>query len=286
MNLYFWQKPKSWPRDPLGYVFFARAFDAVGKAVFGEAWKGVEKLKLVDRLPQSLMGANYPQRRRAHLLLKRHRSDLNRPKPEMVQFAETYKPVYGFSELEWAAAFQLADEAYQRENENAEQLKSVQELIAEACEKKDLALATRNESTGKMAPLDVSIWNAEFEIWGQRFDKCRINPKKPLREGVDGPGYEWIFITIESLKNFLKTVSKQKPTAKNKQTASQKTNCRNWLIEQMQAHLIPPKPKNAYREEAKKMFSVGFRAFDSAWTEAIDFTKRGNWSNPGRKAKS
>ena len=124
VNLRFWQKPNSWPRDPRGYKFLARAFDQVGKVVFGETWKGVDKWKIVDRLPQSVRKATTQQRRRAHLILKQHFP--NRPKPKTVPFADKNTPVYTFTEQEWATAYQFAQEAFQHEQTTAE-------VIAEAC---------------------------------------------------------------------------------------------------------------------------------------------------------
>jgi hypothetical protein len=38
----FWGQPQTWPRDPLGYVFLARAVDLIGRANFGDAWNGKE----------------------------------------------------------------------------------------------------------------------------------------------------------------------------------------------------------------------------------------------------
>ena|SRR5215831_7842144 len=40
--LEFWAKPHAWPRDPLGYVFLARAVEEVGRALFGEHWTAKE----------------------------------------------------------------------------------------------------------------------------------------------------------------------------------------------------------------------------------------------------
>ena len=38
----FWSDPDKWPRDQPGYVFLARAFDEVGRAMFGQHWTGKE----------------------------------------------------------------------------------------------------------------------------------------------------------------------------------------------------------------------------------------------------
>ena len=288
MNLYFWQKSESWPRDPLGYVFLARAFDTAGKVFFGENWMGVDKLEVVDRLPPSHLEATTQQRLRAHLVLEKHFPDFHRCKPKMYKVGGKKRPFYAFSDQEWAAAYQFVDEAFQRQQKTEEQLNHIQRVIAEACEKAVLGLATRNETTGKMVPLDASIWNAELDVWGHRFEKCKIDPKNPLRGGVDGFRHTWIFITTDSLQPFLKALEKEKPTAQVKQTASQEDKCFNWLLDEMLAHKIAPKPKldylNQFRKEKKCL--VGTRAFNRAWEKAKEAAGRPNWGNPGRKPKS
>lgn len=52
----FWIDPNQWPREPSGYVFLARAFDMIGRAMFGPNWTGEECLAGQPRLltsPQS-----------------------------------------------------------------------------------------------------------------------------------------------------------------------------------------------------------------------------------------
>lgn len=44
----FWSKPEHWPIDAEGYVFLARAFNQIGKAMFGEYWLGHEHLAKAD----------------------------------------------------------------------------------------------------------------------------------------------------------------------------------------------------------------------------------------------
>ena len=38
----FWSMPSSWPMDPAGYVFLARAMDELGRARYGRDWTGEE----------------------------------------------------------------------------------------------------------------------------------------------------------------------------------------------------------------------------------------------------
>ena len=47
----FWARPHLWPRDPFGYVFLARAVQAIGKACFGDKWTGEEVTTAFVKLP-------------------------------------------------------------------------------------------------------------------------------------------------------------------------------------------------------------------------------------------
>ena len=48
LNNAFWSKPERWPKDVEGYVFLARAFNEIGKAMFGDYWLGHEHLAKAD----------------------------------------------------------------------------------------------------------------------------------------------------------------------------------------------------------------------------------------------
>jgi hypothetical protein len=48
LNYAFWSEPEHWPVDAQGYTFFARAFDEIGKAIFGDYWLGNEHLAKAD----------------------------------------------------------------------------------------------------------------------------------------------------------------------------------------------------------------------------------------------
>ena len=43
----YWSKPASWPMDPKGYVFLARAALEIGPAMHGLAWTGDEPTTLL-----------------------------------------------------------------------------------------------------------------------------------------------------------------------------------------------------------------------------------------------
>jgi hypothetical protein len=48
LNNMFWNKPEHWPVDTPDYIFLARAFNQIGKAMFGEYWLGHEHLAKAD----------------------------------------------------------------------------------------------------------------------------------------------------------------------------------------------------------------------------------------------
>src|SRR4051794_18899575 len=48
------RRPDSWPRDAAGYVFLARAVDALGHHLFGTTWKPEDDLRTLQPLPQFL----------------------------------------------------------------------------------------------------------------------------------------------------------------------------------------------------------------------------------------
>src|SRR5215813_5477655 len=70
-----------------------------------------------------------------------------------------------------------------------------------------------------------------------------------------------------------------------KLTANAESQCRNWLIAEMQAG-DPQDTKTGYFEKALAKFGVGRRAFDRAWGYAVSKTGATNWSVPGRRKSS
>src|ERR1035437_10898826 len=48
LNNMFWNKPEHWPVDTPDYIFLARAFNQIGKAMFGDYWIDHEHLAKDD----------------------------------------------------------------------------------------------------------------------------------------------------------------------------------------------------------------------------------------------
>jgi hypothetical protein len=66
-------------------------------------------------------------------------------------------------------------------------------------------------------------------------------------------------------------------------TIAAETRCRAWLAGEMRKG-PPAKAKADYEAEGKTLFSVGTRAFNRAWANAISETGNSKWSEPGRKS--
>jgi hypothetical protein len=67
-------------------------------------------------------------------------------------------------------------------------------------------------------------------------------------------------------------------------TRGAETDCQAWLADLMCKSERPDRSKDRYYEEAKTRFSVGRRAFDRAWTAAIDGTGAEAWRQPGPRS--
>ena len=77
-----------------------------------------------------------------------------------------------------------------------------------------------------------------------------------------------------------------RPTFSAIGTIGRETACKAWLIELMQDNSKPEKSRDEYKKEALPKFKIGERAFQRAWSGAIQETGNANWSKPGPKPKS
>jgi hypothetical protein len=172
----------------------------------------------------------YWQKIYAHTLLKKHRKDLKR-KP--LKFRSQGYIVPAFTQTQWDAAKELARKLHNEGKPAQERLHSVRNEIAVQCELEMLQSGSRAIDGGAIEPMPPELWNGERLT--PRFERCQINLKEPFGLGIAGKEIRWIFITTESLNAFLKSLEKQKPTAKVKHTGLQVKDCLKWLIEQLQA---------------------------------------------------
>lgn len=62
MDSDFWGLPYKWPSDPHGYIFLARAFDQVGRTMFGPDWTGQEAQEFTSTLERFKLYASINNR--------------------------------------------------------------------------------------------------------------------------------------------------------------------------------------------------------------------------------
>jgi hypothetical protein len=62
MDSDFWSLPYKWPSDPHGYTFLARAFDQVGRTMFGPDWTGQEAQEFTSTMERFKLYASINHR--------------------------------------------------------------------------------------------------------------------------------------------------------------------------------------------------------------------------------
>ena len=83
--LEFWARPHTWPRDPHGYVFLARAVEEIGRAMFGEEWTGKEvTTEHVRSLPYQAQGTVGDASYAHDVLMKLPKHSKQLPSPKTV----------------------------------------------------------------------------------------------------------------------------------------------------------------------------------------------------------
>ena len=139
------------------------------------------------------------------------------------------------------------------------------------------ALSVKLFTGGKLLSLESSIWGSVeaeriFETGRSSISVGDIY----FPDTMHGP----VFIKQSSIDALFDRDSDDH----SQSTVADETKCRKWLIALMTGNSKPEKTKAAYKKEAQVEFSVGGRAFDRAWTRAIEETGNGNWSRAGRKS--
>lgn len=161
----FWRDSKNWPHDRHEYAFLARAFHAIGRAVFADSW--VES-----------------------------RDDNEPDEPEEPD---------DNCDAETEDRYELAYENWERACAQAEidfenMWDSIARKIAEACEAGTLVSAIRAKEGGKMIQLDADDWNTEnFAV---RFRRCDISLTNPFATSRSDRSH-WIYVNRDSLDSFL-----------------------------------------------------------------------------------
>jgi hypothetical protein len=187
----FWKKSLGWPNDNASYVFLGRAVHAMGRSMFGSEWTGDEPCRdLMRALPV------FPERSGwravlAHDLLVKHHPEFNRQPRKPTQHS------FEFTGKEWMAAALIVEKHNEEKRPGVRRFLEAQDRIIQLAEAGFLITAIREKAGGDPTPAPPRWWNSE-RIRG-RFDFCQLNPDDPYSLGIAGDGFQWIFVTRESL---------------------------------------------------------------------------------------
>jgi hypothetical protein len=158
-----WNRPETWPHDPLGYVFLARAFAEVGHAKYGAHWaespaEGEEPEDPSDDADD----AAWREHKRAY---------------------EQYERACDRAKIDF-------------ENMRADVVRT----IVDQCEIGKLTTAVRPKKGGEMVELTPHLWNTErFAI---RFFCCDMFLADPFSNNRFHRSH-WIYVTRDSLDQYL-----------------------------------------------------------------------------------
>jgi hypothetical protein len=192
----FWRASDSWPRDPVGYVFFARGFLAIGAMKFGDAWRGNECTlgeefvdDQIERLSRNAMRQRSLSSAGGSFPLTSNRKPSELPAELRRLFSVT---------AEETASFRPMDRKAHQDALRRRQV--VRDSIITACEAGSLVAAIRPKHGGLMRTLPPSFWNGEVD---QRFVWCEMHPMNPFSPAIGGDSFEYLFFEAQSLNDFL-----------------------------------------------------------------------------------
>jgi len=88
---------------------------------------------------------------------------------------------------------------------------------------------------------------------------------------------------LQELVSKIQAGSDNRDNNKQQSIISNEKECQIWLEGLMENNSATTKIKKEYQIDAKKNYSVGIKAFNRAWANAISTTSNTNWGKPGRK---
>jgi hypothetical protein len=201
-RLQFWSENQSWPRDPVGYIYLARAVNQIGKATFGNEWSGADPGTKLPQLLPSKGSATVWEKIRAHDLIESQFP--NRPTRKMTG------PLWArsapdFSDDEWTAAQAIVADLQCKAIPSCRRFSKVRETIIRECEAGQLTAAYRAHD-GSMQEVPRQHWNGNN--LENRFVICLYNPGDPFSIGFSGDRFLEIFVTSNSLKTILQRLAR------------------------------------------------------------------------------
>jgi hypothetical protein len=269
-----------WPRDTKEHVFLARALGRVGEALYNEEWTGEEpRTEVVEPLPPDPKGARDYLKVRAQSYLERNHPRLAQPRRELKLVRLPTE--FSFSPEGWEAASEYFNERH-REAEAAIQrfgcaVRKMLDALADGSLKSALRPLS-GSAIGEVLP--ESHWH--MEQGRHRLLTCSISEAQPF---ASGKATHWIFVTAESLADFIRELNKG-----GSGTNRDVTRCKRWLTNWMLEHpehrpLLPDGSmltKEVICEMAYERFGVNPNQFNTIWAEIHRLHPEVKWRSGGR----
>jgi len=283
--LEFWASPHTWPHDPHGYVFLARAIEEIGQAMFGQDWTGKEvTTEHVRGLPHQWQATPGDASYARGVLRKLPEFAKQLPKtrtlpPSLNSLADRTRWVvivrpHDFTGAQWSAAQAHLRHQQEERAPALQRVSAVQRKIVELCESGKLISAIRPRAGGDMREVPRAWWNTES--WHNRFTMCQVNPKEPFGIGVAGDSFCWIFLTRESLDRYLQRMSPPSTVGREKAAISE-------LKTMLEANANLP--RDEARKHCQSKFKIGPRGFQRTWPKAREAAGLPPVAAPGRKPR-
>ena len=182
-------------------------------------------------------------------------------------------------------------EPYAYKKDAVARFDAVKERIVEAGLNGQLEFATRPIAGGVTSPLPKIAW--QTETVEPRFHCGQINPRNLFSLDSSGEGFEYLFVTEDSLKRFLENVQRRAASQKsvNARTTGQAA-CEEWLTAEVKKSPDrPSKLRDEYKREALSRFGgLSKNGFTRAWAaatkhSALDDNGRPFWNKGGPRTR-
>jgi len=185
----FWQEQGSWPTDPPGWIFLARATVQIGNAMFvGWGNSGLSEWEKGVALQSVRVTSAPPPPSTVRPLL--HNAGIVR---------EWKRPP-----LDEGALGKIQADHSSRESEQVahnDKFHTVQEQIRAWAESGELPTGTRPTQGGAISRLEPVVWSTQS--LSSRFSLCQMHPRKPYDNLATGVGYCHIFVGQAELVSLL-----------------------------------------------------------------------------------
>ncbi len=171
MSTQFWSDEESWPFDPAGWVFLARAYVQIGQAKFEDSWTGNEPFaKYYEKLKSTTDNADF---------------------------------MFPNGGEEWREYVDLFKKRHLADEDATKRHFEMGRTIAQLCEAGNLLTGYRMKEGGSIKELPANFWNVPSERIFKRFICCEIT----LHQGrITDDNLAFLFVSKNSLENTLATI--------------------------------------------------------------------------------